>query len=190
MVPTESKKYFLYLFVIPNTCTGGHEQHSHSFSWPVSLPVGTAIFFRSHSATQWQAGYTEAAHLGPLGPTSCWWGQFTTGVEGDQRFTILSETFCTPHLRLKWGGTAEKHAQCLWDPWAQSLSSMLLYLPEGHVVLLTVLLTFLPSQSVKIFKIQLRYYFFPSPLLHVHPQISSWHSLDSQSNFTHYVVWD
>lgn len=159
----ESKKYFLYLFVIPNTCTGGPEQHSHSFSWLVSLPVGAALFLRSHSATQWQAGCTEAAHLGPLGPTSCWWGQLTTGVEGDQRVTVLSGPFCTPQLRLKWGGTAEKHAQCLWDPWAQNFGSVLLYLPEGHVVLLPVLLTFLPSQSVKISKIQLRYYFFPCP---------------------------
>lgn len=58
---------------------------------------------------------------------------------------------CTPQLRSKRGAAAEKHARRLWDPWAQRLGSMLLYLPEAHMVLLPVLLSFLPSQAIKMY---------------------------------------
>lgn len=38
----------------------------------VRLPVGAVPSLRSHSATQWQAGCTEAARRGPFRPTPCW----------------------------------------------------------------------------------------------------------------------
>lgn len=180
------QELFLVPLVTPGPSTGGPSIAPTSFcGW---YPGGPLPFLRSRNATQWRAGCTEDAGRGLFRSIPCWWRPVTAGVEGDRWVTFSAGPSSTPQPRLKWGWNVREAGQCLWDPWAQRLSSRLLYLPEANVVLPS-LLSFLPSHSTKMhFQAQLRHRLLPLPLVCIQPQESSLFSLYSHPRFAHYLL--